>query len=391
MEKNRMFSEYLEKGFLVKEKIELWDLYNKNIYIKVKTQTINNLFDYFIESVKDKQGFIIKNIWFYRKGIYFTPLNLIIKILNLFPVEEKTKFKKLIEVNLEELKFGYGLAKSIKNPKLPIKLSPRLARVCGHLIGDGGIRLRKGDYAVHYTNKDPFLINQFKKDIQNIFGGVDPYKYDYNVKNNKNLKVIRFPSIIGILLMEFFGPLIKDTKDIPNTIINANKKYKNLFLRALFDDEGCISSNRIVIEMSSKKILEKIKKMLETDFLIYPTGIFKRDNKKHKSSYRIEIHGRKDIIRFSKKIGFSHLIKKKKLGIYVKDYKNKQVRFRKGELKNLIIDILKKENNLSVYNISDKLNILPKRSFRKHLYSLEKKNIIQAMRNKNKIKIYSIK
>ena len=369
------------------KQIELWDLYNKNIYVKIEKQIIKQFF----ENYEKNNSKIKIKIWAYKNQRYFTPLDTIIKILNLFPPEEEIKFKKLVESNIEELKFGSGKAKPIKNPRLPIKFSPELAKICGHLIGDGGIRLTKGDYAVHYTNKNPFLIEQFKQNILKTFGNIEPYYYEYKIKdNNIDLKVIRFPSIIGIILMEFFGSMIKDTKKVPEIIMNSDKRSKSLFLQALYDDEGCISSNRIGICITNKEVIESIKKILETEFLIQPTKITKRVHKGWLDLYRLEIHGRKDIMLFSKEISFSHPKKKEKLKLFIKEYKNKNFYFRKGELKNLITNILKKRGNQSVYDIAKNLNIEPKRSLRRKLYLLEKDNIIKAIRNKNRIKIYNI-
>lgn len=123
-----------------KDQIELWDLHNKNIYIKVKKEIVSVLFNSF---KKSKEKFEIKYIWEYTKNNCSIPLDLIIKILDSFPSQEKTKFKNLVELNIEEIKSGYGPSKPIKDPALPIKFSPELARICGHLIGDGGIEFRK--------------------------------------------------------------------------------------------------------------------------------------------------------------------------------------------------------------------------------------------------------
>ena len=367
-------------------KIGLWDLYDKNIYVRIKEKINNDFFNHFRENNSKLK---ILDLWGYQNRIYFTPLDLIIKILDTFPVENRKKFKKIIESNLEGLRYGYGKGKSIKNPELPIKFSPELARICGHLIGDGGIRRVKGDYAVHYTNQNSLLIKQFKEDIFTIFGSVEAYEYRYHMKDkNKNLKVIRFPSIVGIILMEFFGPMIKSTKKIPKIILESDKKYKSLFLQALYDDEGCVSSNRIIIAMSNKDIIKNIKDILEREFSISPSNIRERRYIKWQNSYILEIFGVKNMITFSKEIGFSHSKKKDKLDTYIKNHK--RIHFRKGELKVLICNLLKERKNLSVYDIAASLNIKPKRSLRAQLFLLEKRKIIKPKINKGRIKVYSL-
>lgn len=88
----------------------------------------------------------------------------------------------LIEENTEEIKYG-AVGKSIRIPKFPIRFSPILSRIAGHIIGDGGIICKKSNYTVYYSNKRKELIAQFKNDVIEIFGDVKP-SYTYFKKKN---------------------------------------------------------------------------------------------------------------------------------------------------------------------------------------------------------------
>jgi len=376
-----------------KEEVNLWDLTEMKIYVKLKKEIICEFFDYAISLTgsESKLASALKmkkvyNIWYYKNISRFIPLRLITKIMNILPKEKKDEFKKRIEENLEELRYGYGLAKSIRNPKLPIKFSPILARIIGHVIGDGGIRMTKGDYPVYYTNKCDTLVNQFKEDIWGVFGDVDVY--DYHNKND-GTRMVRFPSTVGIILINFFGSQVSSLKHVPEIILNSDKKSKAMFLRALFDDEGCVSSDRIHFGISNRDIIKKVGELLK-EFGIR-TGIIteRKTTEKWKASYQFGIFGRVDICIFEQEIGFNHHEKKEKLRYLVESYNNKQIQYKKGEIRNLIIEKLK-NNSMSIYELSKNLSRKPSHRLREQLYKLGRDKLIKSRTEKGRLKIYYV-
>lgn len=188
-----------------------------------------------------------------------------------------------IEKNIEELRKTYGgKAKSIRNPKLPIKFSPTLCRIIGHVIGDGEIRQ---NYSVHYTNQSKFLTRQFEQDVIKVFGDMKAYEY-YN-KDDKTHNVV-FPSIVGLILVTFIGQMVRSSKHIPDKIFHLDKQNKRLFLRALFDDESSVSVSKHTIEfsMTNKIIVEDVREILR-EFDIRPD----------KSQKKMESHHKKEKLR----------------------------------------------------------------------------------------------
>lgn len=380
----------------IKNKIDLWDLPNKRVYVKIEDSVIKTFFEYstnFAGSEIKLANLLgikrIGNIWYFKNGIFFTPLDLIMKILKKLPEEKRNEFVKNIEQNLEKLRFGYGNAKSIINPRLPIMFSLQLARIAGHLVGDGGIGMAKGSYPVYYTNRCDVLIEQFKKDMTEIFGDASVYDYHYRNKND-GLRMVRYPSIAGIILMDLFGPMIKGLKHVPSLVLESDKNSKSLFLRALFDDEGCVSSNRIVLGMSNKTIIEKVKKMLN-EFGIETGKISKgKATERWKARYYLAIFGRNDIHLFAQKIGFDHPEKKEKLNYLLKSYENKVLHYKKGEMRKLILKILKNEGPLGVCELAKKLNRKPGHRLREHLRKLKKEGKVKVQPGRWNLKIYSL-
>jgi intein/homing endonuclease len=378
----------------MKKELNLWDLIDQKVYVKIRQPVINSFFIYAVKFAGSESKLAnllgikrIGNIWCYKNGKMLTPLNLIIQILNILHEDKRDEFRKLFEENLEELRYGYGKAKSIKNPKLPIKFSPILSRIAGHLVGDGGIGAEKGNYPVYYTNRCDALVNQFKEDVLSVFGNVDVYDYHYHNKN-EGIRMVRFPSIVGVILMSLFGPMVNELKHVPELVLDGDRTSKRLFLRALYDDEGCVSSSRIRIGVSNEEIIRIVRKMIQEISIRPGRVIRKKATKKWKVSYEFGIFGKNDLILFSKEIGFDHPEKIKKLRYLIRSYKGKKFRYKKGETASSVLKFLENSRSLTVKEIAKLLNRKLNRTLYKHLEKLEKEGIIKSIKQ-DKLKIYT--
>jgi intein/homing endonuclease len=375
----------------MKKELELWDLSETKTYVKLKKDVISEFFNYAIRLAGSESKLAHKigikkigNIWYYKTISGFVPLHLIEKIINILPDDKRIELKKKIEDNVKELRYGYGRAKSIKNPKLPIRFSPALFRILGHLIGDGGIRATKGDYPVYYTNKCYTLVKQFKEDVLKILGDVDTYEYH---NKNDSTVMVRYPSIVGIIFIKFFGYQVSDLKHIPEIISIADKESKVMFLRALMDDEGCVSSNRVCFGISNRSVIENVREMLN-EFGIETGVIIKRDFKeKWKTHYQFGIFGRNDLQLFENIIGFDDPKKSGKLRELIEGYRNKRSHYKRGKIKSLIVRELENKD-MNIYELSIKLNRKPSYRLREQLYKLERDKLIKSRIEKGRFKIY---
>ena len=101
-----------------------------------------------------------------------------------------------IRSGLYPSKNGGSLSRSI-SPKFPVVLSKQLVRIIAHLFGDGNLSVNsKGHLNVAYYNQDSSLMNQFIKDINDVFN----INKD-NVKVNKTTPYLLLPSPIGVILL----------------------------------------------------------------------------------------------------------------------------------------------------------------------------------------------
>ena len=209
-----------------------------------------------------------------------------------------------------------------------IKNNPKklgsLAKITGHLMGDGCVTLRY----LRYNNKDLFLIRNFKIEFKQIFGNVHFISGKVNSGTN-------FIQVQNKAIINFLFELCKDFKSenlqIPLFITNIELRKK--FIQAIFDDEGCVGQRifkktgeikrNLEIASKSKKFLEEIKEILEKNFNIKCNKIIsfeKSTNNKTFVTWKLSITGKENFMKFKKKINFSSPIKKEKLVRMIHSY-----------------------------------------------------------------------
>lgn len=308
-----------------KQGIDLWGLSGREFYIRLKEAFLKSFFSYSI-SVVGSQHELAKLLGKHDSIVYnyqhrnrFISLNIISKIMKLLPKDEENKWRYLIEENLEEIKCDGNLSKSLKKPKFPICLTPILFKILGHVTGDGYIEMNKGSPLVGYTNQRIELIEQFKENIEEVFGNIEPYE---RVTKGDTYN-IRYPGIVGIILSNLLGSL-PSRSDIASLISQFDEQSKSLFLRALFDDEGYVSIRKyqIGIDMTNKEVIETIKKLL-LEFNIETGKISEKVRKiPRKPIYAVRISGRKNLNLFTRIIGFDHPLKRDKIQVLLNNYKS---------------------------------------------------------------------
>ncbi len=199
-----------------------------------------------------------------------------------------------------------------------------LARVVAHYMGDGCVTNR---YAA-YFNKNETLLKNFEKDILSLFEGV----HIIRGKCNSGTKLIQ---IQNKQIIKFLKELVSDYRSsalkFPRFI--NHKDLEREFLRAIYDDEGCVAlrtfkktndiKRNITLSSNSKEFLEKIKEILKNDFDITSNKLTlnKRSRGvKEYINYVLSISGRSNFIKFKELIGFNHPDKINKLELMINSY-----------------------------------------------------------------------
>lgn len=246
-------------------------------------------------------GFSDKNK---KKWVQYVP----IKVLKKSKKFLTPKTIKLIENNI--LAYRPRAGSPIKNPILPIKESPTIYRLLGHIFGDGSATKRKVPY---YANTCKELREEFVKDLQ-IFGQVE-------CTNNKlTVPIVSFQKAITQILAHIFNISFDEKDKLPEKIFSTPMECKCALLRALFDDEGCVSTG-LVMSITGPKLVEDICKLLAQLKINHNTYVSYVKNRKPVFTIRISS---KSILRFADLIGFQHPKKSRKLKAMLKRKDRKQ-------------------------------------------------------------------
>lgn len=356
----------------------IWD-FPDNIYVSLKKDFHEKFFEEMFKKHGGKRPYsrflglsqmTIKQYWRRyskkngKKYIQYIPLWVIKKSC-------KTKrLKGIIEKGIENIRVRGG--NPIINPKLSIKESPSLYRTIAHLIGDGYAGKEKVPY---YSNTNKKLRQQFKKDLQ-IFGKIKTYERTPNTT-----PCIMFPKPISDILRYIFDiDFIRPSK-LPKEIFEAPKECKRVFLQALFDDDGTISTV-LSIGIHNENILKQIKQLLD-EFNIITGKITKLPYQTKKViKYRMSFNVfKKSYKNFQKEINFSHPSKVKNLEFAIKT-QNRKLRTRSLEFfEKEILNLLNKKPSRTL-KIANTISLTPGYTLT-HLKYLEKQNKIKRINNGN--------
>ena len=202
----------------------------------------------------------------------------------------------------------------------------KIARLVGHVFGDGSIHKTK-QYFV-YTNSNKKLQQIIQQIIKQVFG-----KMKFNIgKSISGIPRYQYSNIVGKFLAKKGAPVgskIYQSTKIPEWIYSGNEKIKSAFLGAIFDDEGNFrdskNSRQIVFKAAKLKDLkEELEQyLLQIIQMLNDLGIktseIKHDQIKRRKdgseiiSLRFWITGKENFKRFQQKIMLLHPEKIKKL------------------------------------------------------------------------------
>ncbi len=356
---------------------DVWD-FPDNLYILLDEKTHKEFFSSMFEKFGGKRPYArflnisqmqLKQYWRRyskkdgRKYVQYIPLWLFKKSC------KTSMLKRKIERGVDKIRVRAG--EPIINPKFPIKESPELYRIIGHMIGDGCAPEHKSPY---YSNKSKILRKQFKKDL-GIFGKVKVYE------RKQTVPIVCFPKTTTDILLYIFKLQFTKPNKIPKEILTASDNCKSAFLQALFDDEGTVSTS-LAIGMKSGEIINGIKTLLES-IGIETTRVYMKQNRSYGNYYMLSVKT-KSIKEFRNKINFLHKEKYKKLETKIKIIdRNVNARTRPLEwTRNEILNLLKNKPRTTM-ELCEKI-LLSVSGLHHHLKYLEKERYIKNIGLKNK-------
>ncbi|MEK6935131.1 MAG: LAGLIDADG family homing endonuclease [Nanoarchaeota archaeon] len=357
----------------------IWD-FPDNIYIKFNKDFNNKLFNFLFKKFGGKRPTARKfnmsqmriktyHRQYFKKGGRIYDQYMPLYILKRFKPEINDNLISELEDNIEYFRVWSGISIKIK---LPITESPEMYRIVAHMVGDGFAGERKVPY---YANTCLELRSQFKNDLIAVFGK-DIKKHIYETIPNTT-PIVNFPRVLSEILKCIFQVNFTKPNLLPHLLFETSNHNKAVFIRALFDDEGYVSTT-IGISMKSKKIIQQIQNLLG-ELGVGTTNI----SKKQEQFFTINI-SEKMVEKFKEKIGFDHPIKKNRLETRIKiKERNRTLRTRPLEHTRKEIIRLLKEKPRSTFELCNILLFTVTGLYR-HLNFLEDNNIIERTGFKNK-------
>ncbi|MDI6798603.1 MAG: LAGLIDADG family homing endonuclease [Candidatus Aenigmarchaeota archaeon] len=188
------------------------------------------------------------------------------------------------------------------NLRFPKKLGKGLCEFLGYALGKGSVSYGR----ITLNDKDKLLLETYKSKIKRIFGLNPTIEHRKNKLEIDSLDLIKliednFPGILGAK---------KYISDCLQVIIN---NLLAAFIRGLFDAEGYVKSEKVVIGMANEEIIRVLQLLLLRFGIVSSYS----EGKKHK----IEIIDENSLLNFSKHINFNSVKKSKKLSRMIKERK----------------------------------------------------------------------
>lgn len=331
----------------------IWDFPN-NIYVSIKGNFREEFFNNIFEKIGGKRTYArflginqmaVKSYYrgcTYKNGIKH-PQAIPIRVLKKSVGLIDTKLKERLEQNILLFK-ARNRGNLLVNPKLPIMESPALYRIVAHMICDGSA---PGNKVPYYSNTCKELKEQFKEDLK-IFGELKVYERKLGAT-----PVVYFPKVITDILSHILDIRFTHPDHLPKQLFSSSLECKGAFLRALFDDEGTVST-ALGLGMANQNIINEIKNLIES-LGVKAGNSYLVKNRNWKDYFTFTIK-RNYLEKFKERIGFTHPKKAMNL-IFSINTKNRKQRTRDiGEIKRLVISNL---NNgaKSTFEIANNLQL----------------------------------
>ncbi|MFQ6020880.1 MAG: LAGLIDADG family homing endonuclease [Candidatus Aenigmatarchaeota archaeon] len=275
--------------------------------------------------------------------------------------------KKFLERAFSKIKLRSGHSKLV-DISFNITISPELCELYGYLSGDGSVLK-----VCRFYNGNSIIISRVNYLLRNQF----------NIKLKYERKTDYFiPKVVQVVLEEIFGikGLSREVK-VPKIIYQLPKLHQKVYVRALFDTDGCVKNGPPKLTSKSLNFLRGVRKLLLTKFKI-ESRIIGNEN----TIYDLYIGNGSNhnvffnTLKFYEEINFFHPEKKRELEEKIKRrtlYKTLQLVRRNYNTSSIIRDKLNKDWSTVIEHLNrlqefEFLNKIKTNEGNKHIWIVNK-------------------
>lgn len=164
----------------------------------------------------------------------------------------------------KEVEIGLRIRNMNSKKSLPLKMpvTPELARFVGYLISDGSVYTNKesGNYHITITNKNKQINRDVQYVMEAVFNESPTVRWSDGEEYGRVLCGKVYCSLISALGIKVNSFEMR----IPDFIISGTDEIKTNFIRALYDGDGCISSDRVSYSTVCKEVANQLILLLQS-------------------------------------------------------------------------------------------------------------------------------
>ena len=312
------------------------------------------------------------------------PLSIVFELSRIFRIPNK-----IIEDNIISYKQLHVPSKNaVKNPNLPIKVSPYFTSIVANLFFDGSVpEDGKGTY---YNQKNKEIMGDFINKVIYVFGDVN---YSL-VTDHRGVLKCRIPRIIGEICRQVYNVKSFGTFNsrVPKRVFKLDEEHKIAFVLTGIIDEGSIAyDGSVIFGVSNRNMIYDFKRLCEHIGL--KTGKVKYRNKSgHYYIYIKSIKKLHQIVKsFNEKYPLINLRHKRQRlikSLQIRNQKSYHTHDFAEKRKLLVLEELRK-SRCSINYLADKLLICP-RTLRRYMGTFIKIRKVSRIKCKNEFIYYSL-
>lgn len=301
------------------KEFHVWDLPKDRVYVKMQEDFQKK----FLLGAKSEYGSWVKlakivncdrvSLMNWSNSKNFIPLFALIQIASITGTELEIIEKQIMAIATgRKTKINGKRGEPIYNTNFPIKLTPELVRVFARFMGDGCIKVNWYYESVYY-NKEDTLIEAMIKDATSVFGDMK-----VSIGIDEGVKCVRFPNIIGLIIVTMFGEVGTLKARIPQDVLDSAENIRLSFLGAYFDDEGTVDSEHPLARYytSNEITSNSLAKLLNSIGIKSGLGKTKYTARgKENFMYHVNVTGRENVRNFASKVTLLHKRKRKLLDV----------------------------------------------------------------------------